>query len=202
MDKRRFLTAAAGAAAAGAALAVGRPGPAPAGSSARAAPGLLTVAGAVGRPNRGALDPMRDRLMVVHGTPAFERARVFDAAALARLPVATMEPTLEYDARPHRLAGPRLAAVLAQAGVATDAPVRVLLRAVDGYTVTTTPAELAARGTIVAGTLDGAPMALGGLGPLWAVHDADRLPEFRDRPLGERFAACPWALYFIGVQPA
>lgn len=202
MDKRHFLAAAAAAVAgpahraASAHPAVGRTAGRP------TAPGLLTVAGAVGRANRGPLDPVRDRLMVVHGTPAFERARVFDAMALAALPAATIEPTLEYDARAHRLSGPRLAAVLAEAGVAADAPVKLLLRAADGYTATTTPAEAVARGTIVATELDGQPMALGGLGPLWAVYDADRLPDLASKPLAERFAGCPWALYFIGVQEA
>jgi len=26
-------------------------------------------------------------------------------------------------------------------------------------------------------------MSIGGLGPLWAVYDADRLPAFKDKPL-------------------
>ena len=53
---------------------------------------------------------------------------------------------------------------------------------------------------IVATHLDGAPMALGGLGPLWAIYDADRVPEMASRPVGERFSTCPWALYHIEVQ--
>jgi hypothetical protein len=200
MDKREFLAAAAAAAGmAGAAVpTLGRA----AGDAAPVGPGLLTVAGAIGRANRGPLDAVRDQLMVAHGSAPFERARVFDAAALARLPALTIEPTLEYDGRPHRLSGPRLATVLAEAGVAADARVKLTLRAVDGYNATPTLAEATARGLIVATMLDGVPMGLGGLGPLWAVHDADRLPEVRDKPLKERFAGCPWALYFIAVQPA
>jgi hypothetical protein len=38
------------------------------------------------------------------------------------------------------------------------------------------------------------------LGPLWAVYDADRVPEMAAQPLTARFAACPWALYHIAVQ--
>jgi hypothetical protein len=45
--------------------------------------------------------------------------------------------------------------------------------------------------------VDGKPMPLGGLGPLWAVYDADRVPEMAAQPLAQRFAACPWALYHI-----
>ena len=65
-----------------------------------------------------------------------------------------------------------------------------------------TVAGAIARGNrmIVATMRDGAPMSVGGLGPLWAVYDADRLPAFKDKPLKERFALCPWGLYFIDVK--
>jgi hypothetical protein len=43
-------------------------------------------------------------------------------------------------------------------------------------------------------------MPLGGLGPLWAVYDADRVPEMAAKPVNERFAVCPWGLYHIDVQ--
>jgi hypothetical protein len=42
-------------------------------------------------------------------------------------------------------------------------------------------------------------MALGGLGPLWAIPDADRVPELAARPLADRFGGCPWSLYHIDV---
>ena len=53
---------------------------------------------------------------------------------------------------------------------------------------------------MLATELDGAAMALGGLGPLWAVVDADRVPDLAARPLAERFGECPWGLYHIEVQ--
>ena len=196
MNKRQFLTTT---------LALGATGPATAArrtaAVARGGPGLLTVAGAVSRANRGPLDRVRDQLMVKHGA-AFERAWVADAAMLARLPAVTIAPTLEYDARPHRLGGPLLTTVLEHAGVAADAPVKLLLRGIDGYTATRTLAEVRTDGLVIATSLDGVPMNLGGLGPLWAIHDADRLPALRDKPLNERFAGCPWGLYFIDVQAA
>jgi hypothetical protein len=55
---------------------------------------------------------------------------------------------------------------------------------------------------IVATHLDGQPMPLGGLGPLWAVYDADRFADMAGKPLNPRFALCPWALYHIEVQAA
>lgn len=194
MQKRQFL-AAATLGAALPSLAKAAPAGAPKG------PGLLTVAGAIGRSNRARLDPALDQLMVKHGA-AFEKALVFDAAMLARLPAVTIQPTLEYDAKPHKLSGPLLASVLAAAGVADGASVALGLRALDGYTVAISLADAKRYRMIVATALDGAPLSIGGLGPLWAVYDADRLPEFKDKPLKERFALCPWGLYYIEVKAA
>ena len=192
MNKRRFLAAAA--------LALGPPCMAAAAPrGARAGPGLLTVTGAIARHNRAPLNPALDQLMVKHGAK-FDRAWEFDAAMLARLPAVTIRPTLEYDAKVHSLSGPLLSSVVEAAGLAPGASVLVALRALDGYTVMVNLADARAYRMIVATTLDGAPMSVGGLGPLWAVYDADRLPAFRDKPLKERFALCPWGLYFIDVK--
>ena len=46
---------------------------------------------------------------------------------------------------------------------------------------------------------DGKPLALGGLGPQWAVYEADSIAAFKSKPVNERFAACPWGLYYIDV---
>lgn len=54
----------------------------------------------------------------------------------------------------------------------------------------------------VATALDGVPLSIGELGPLWAVYDADRLPDFKNMPLRERFGPCPWGPYFIEVKAA
>jgi hypothetical protein len=113
-----------------------------------------------------------------HGL-AFDQARSFTFADLAALPAIEIRPTLEYDARVHALRGPLLATVLAHAA-----------------------ADLRRLSPIVATHLDGAPLPLGGLGPLWAVHDADRIPELAARPLAERFAQCPWGLYSVHVGAA
>jgi len=191
MDKRRFLAAAAFGAAA--------PNLVHAAAPVRKGPGLLTVAGAIPTANRGPLDPALDQLMAKHGA-SFDKAWEFDAAMLAWLPAATIEPTLEYDAKPHPLRGPTLAAVVGAAGVPANASVVLTLRAIDGYTVPVSLADANRYRMIVATTIDDRPMSLGGLGPLWAVYDADRLPDFRNKPLKERFAMCPWGLYYIEVK--
>jgi len=169
-------------------------------SGARAGPGLLTVAGAIARSNRGPLDPALDQLMVKHGA-RFDKAFEFDSAMLARLPAVTIQPTLEYDAKTHQLSGPLLSSVVKAAGVASGAKVMLAMRALDGYTVALSLADAQRYRMILATTLDGVPMSIGGLGPLWAVYDADRLPDFKDKPLKERYALCPWGLYFIEVKP-
>ena len=74
------------------------------------------------------------------------------------------------------------------------------LRAIDGYTVAVSLVDARRYRMIVAMTLDSVPLSLGGLGPLWAVYDADRLPDVKDKPLKERFGLCPWGLYAIDVK--
>lgn len=193
MRKRHFLThvGLAGLLPAGHALA--------AGPSAAAQPALLTVAGAITRANRGPLDPVADQMMTKHGLQ-FAQARAFDAAALQRLPGVTIRPTLEYDARRHTLEGPLLTTVLAAAGVPATSAATLVLRAVDGYSVALPVADAARLRMLIALRMDGAPLALGGLGPQWAVIDADNAPEFKDKPLKERFALCPWGVYAIEVK--
>lgn len=180
VDKRRFLAAATGLAAAASQRAVAGP-PAPA--RARSGAGLLTVVGgAVGRANRGPLDKALDQLMVKHGVAPFDRACEFDAAMLARLLAATIEPTLEYDGRPHRLRGPLLSSVLAAAGVSVadgSPPLALTLRALDGYAVGISLADARRRGTLVATAIDGRPLALGGLGPVWASTTPTVCPNSR-----------------------
>ncbi len=190
MKKRQFLTAAA--LAGGILPAVAQAAPArPRG------PALLTLTGAVGKVNRPAFDPVRDQMMHKQKL-SFDKACTFDFDALRALPARTIKPTLEYDGKAHVLRGPLLLDVLAAAG-APAAAGKLVLRAVDGYAVTLSVAQARAQNYIVATHLDGEAMALGGLGPLWAVYDADRVPEMAARPLAERFALCPWALYHVEV---
>jgi hypothetical protein len=191
MNKRQFLGSAALAAVAvpaGAAEAADARGPA-----------LLTVTGDVKRSNRGPFDPALDQMMHKQQL-SFKAAYAFDFAALTRLPARSIRPTLEYDAKPHALRGPLLADVLAQAGAPAGDQVKLVLRAVDGYAVQMTLGQARAQGFIVATHLDGQPLPLGGLGPLWAVYDADRVPDMAAKPLAQRFGNCPWALYHIEVR--
>lgn len=164
-------------------------------------PTLLTITGAIDRANRGALDPALDQMMHKQRI-AFARAYTFDYDTLRALPAVTIEPTVEYDAKPHRLRGPLLTTVLDAAGARKNNAARVLLRAIDGYAVALPLSDARRYRFIVATHLDDRPLALGGLGPLWAVYDADRFPDMAAKPLNERFGLCPWGLYHIEVQGA
>jgi len=198
MNKRRqfFL----GAAALGA---VNLPSPAFAQNTPKAqkGPTLLTVSGVIGAGNRGALDPLLDQMMAKQRIK-FDRAHAFDFAALAALPAVTIKPTLEYDSKPHTLKGPLLVDVLKASGAEMISKTSVFLRAVDGYAAQVTAAEIAKYRFIIATHMDGQPLSLGGLGPLWAVYDADRFPDMAAKPLPARFAWCPWATYHIEVKEA
>lgn len=193
MKKRQFL----GSAALAGIAAATATSPARA-ASASAGPALLTITGAVGKTNRGKLDPVKDQMMHKQKV-AFERAYAFDFAAIAALPAVTIKPTLEYDGKPHTLSGPLLLEVVKAAGAKLNDDSKLLLRAVDGYVAGVTVAQARAQRYIVATHLDGATMPLGGLGPLWAIYDADKVPGMAAKPLPERFGACPWALYHIEI---
>lgn len=213
MDKRHFLLAAGLAATSVPALAAkrraaasGASRKAPATAPEPAAtprtsgqPAILTLTGQVGRSNRGAVDTALDQLMVKQGVQ-FEKAWTLSMADLARLPATTLRTTLEYDGRVHALTGPQLVHVLGIAKVDVHAGSRLVMRAVDGYSPSLSLEEARTRGMILATHIDGKPLPLGGLGPLWAVYEADSQADLREKPLGERYAACPWGLYCIEVM--
>ena len=192
MRKRQFLGTAA---LAGMSAAL----PAHAAATTPAGPTLLTITGAISKPNRGKFDPARD-VMMAKQKITFEQAHAFDYAALAALPSITIKPTLEYDAKPHTLRGPLLLDVVQAAGAKLRDDTKLILRAVDGYAAAVTVAQARAQRWIVATQMDGAAMALGGLGPLWALCDADKVPELAALPLAGRFGGAPWALYHIDIR--
>jgi hypothetical protein len=190
MHKRDFL-----AAAALGAVALPSIGQAP-GPGLRS-PALLTVTGAITKTNRGPLDSVRDQMMAKQKL-AFDKAHAFDFGALTAMPAVTIRPTLEYDNKQHELRGPMLVDVLKVAGAPSEG--KLAMRAVDGYAPTLSIADMRKYRFIVATHLDGQTMPLGGLGPLWAVYEPDRFPEMAAKPVTDRFANCPWALFHIDVQ--
>jgi hypothetical protein len=203
MKKREFLTSAAilGVTTTSAFAATGATAAQREHAACAPAPAILTLSGAIGRTNRGALDPAFDQMMT-RQLVKFSGAYTFDYPTLAAMPAVTIKPTIEYDAKPHTLSGPLLTSVLEQAGAPTAGDTRIGMRAVDGYVVQTTLENVRAWRFIVATHLDGKPMALGGLGPLWAIYDADHIADLATKPLKDRFVLSPWGLYQIQVTAA
>jgi len=194
MDKRKFLTAAAVGVAGLPSISQALPR-----GARQIGPTLLTITGNIGRGNRGPFDPALDQMMRKQEIE-FDKGYTFDFHAIDAMPKVNINPTLEYDLKSHALAGPLLTDVLHAAGAVLNASTKVLLRAVDGYAVAVPVADLRQYRFIIASRLDGQPMALGGLGPLWAVYDADRFPDMKAKPVNERFGLCPWGLYHIEIQ--
>ncbi len=193
MNKRQFLAVAATSSAALPISALAK--------KSNASPTLLTITGAITNTNRGAIDPALDQMMVKQKLQ-FSKAYAFDFAALSALASTTIKPTLEYDGKPHALKGPFLIEVLKSIGAEINKQTKFALRAVDGYAAIVTLEDLQKYRFIIATHLDERPMPLGGLGPLWAVYDADQYPEMAAKPVNERFGSCPWALYHIDVLNA
>ena len=198
MKKRNFLHAALTGAVAGAASATLN-AHAQNGPKSSSGPILLTVSGLIGAGNRGALDPALDQMMVKQRI-GFSKAQAFDFTALTSMAAVTIKPTLEYDNKQHTLRGPLLMDVMKASGVKVTEKTALLLRAVDGYAVLVPAAEITKRRFILATHLDDRPMTLGGLGPLWAVYDADKFTDMVAKPVTERFSSCPWAAYHVEVK--
>lgn len=190
MKKRHFLGALAGGSASLPLAALAQ------GSKSSGGPALLTVTGQVTRTNRGPLDPLMDQMMVKQKL-AFDKARTFSFAELAAMPSVTIRPTLEYGNKQHTLSGPLLASVLAACGATGG---KLAMRAIDGYAPTISVADAQKYRYIVATHLDGKPMPLGGLGPLWAVYEPDKFADMMAKPIDQRYASCPWGVYHVDVQ--
>ena len=196
MNRRRFLASGGVAVAATSLATIGSDA-----ATRSPAPVLLSLTGDGGRTNRGGFDPASDILHGKHSV-TFDKAFALDYGAIAALPARRIDVTLEYDRKRHALTGPLLTDVLALAGVRAVDSSTLTMRAVDGYAPTLTIAEARRHRYIVALRRDGQLLALGGLGPLWAVYEADRFPEAAAKPVDQRFATCPWALYHIDVRRA
>lgn len=197
MNKRQFLTSA------GALSAAVSPAFGAKREHAECAPSpvVLTISGTIKHSNRGALDPAFDQLLAKHQVK-FSQAYGVDLPLLASMKTVTIHPTLEYDAHLHTLSGPLLTDVLTHVGAPDAGDTQIVMHAVDGYAVMTTLDKVREYRFIVATQMDGKPLALGGVGPLWAIFDADRIPELAAKPLKDRFELSPWGLYHMQITPA
>jgi hypothetical protein len=138
-------------------------------AAAERGPTLITVTGAVGKTNRPAFSKFADRFFAHHEI-TFEKAFVFDRASLAALPQLSIVANAEGWPAPVAASGPRLADVLAAAGVAPTAAVKLF--ALDGYGVELSAEDLKAQDWVLAISADGGALGIGGRGPAWLLFDS------------------------------
>lgn len=161
---------------------------------------ILTIVGDIKHSNRGKLDPVRDQFMYKHGVK-FDKGYTFALQDLEQFSAKTIQPTMEYDARVHKLSGSRLMDVLNHVGIEEkSSKTSLILRGIDGYSPEVQLSDAQKYDFILATQMDNELLAIGGLGPLFAIYDADRIAEFAKKPLNQRFVACPWGLYCIEVH--
>jgi hypothetical protein len=153
---------------------------------------MLTIAGDVSHPNRGALDPFHDAFLS-HKDKTFAKAFAFTRSALAALTQIKISTNVKGWPGKVELEGPRLRDALAAAGVATDAT--IVATALDSYNVELTPEERGAHDWILAINANGAPLSIGGRGPVWLIHGTDGKAVSQDEE-----ATWVWALYLIEAK--
>ncbi len=154
---------------------------------------ILTIAGDIEKSNRGAFDPFADGFLGYHDK-AFKTAFEVTAKDLAGLPQVTITAFGEADTwkGPVRLTGPRLKDVLALAG-AVGKPVTVF--ALDGYGAEFDVKSLNAHDWVLAHSLNGRRLSLGGRGPFWLAYETGDTPATTDEE-----AKWVWSVFYIEVQ--
>lgn len=141
-------------------------------------PALLTVSGAVTKPNRGPVDPDYDKLFAFNDV-AFDKARSFDADALAALPQVTVKTDFPKGGETVTFTGPLLADVLAAAGASGS---KITIQAMDGYAVEVPATDMLGDGAVVALARDGRPFGIGDFGPTQIVFPRADRPALKDMP--------------------
>ena len=152
-------------------------------------PVILTLTGALGKSNRPPFDGFKD-ILFAHLGESFEKAYQFSREDLLALPQA--EITVKYPNWPRSVTakGPRLNDVLAEAEAGGT---KVVVQAVDGYAPQFDRDKVAQGQFILALEVDGAPLAMGGHGPLWLVYP----PASQDV---EDDAGLAWAVFHIALR--
>lgn len=168
-------------------------------------PAVLTISGPGVQANRGKPQIVADRMLIIHGY-LFDAAWSCGMDALNSLEQQTLRTTLEYDEAEHSLQGPLLEQVLQAAGVdvgqAMARGLQLTLQGIDGYRSQMPLAQAVRWRMLIATQLDGVPLAMGGLGPLWAIFAAHQIPELSQLPVKQRFAAAVWGLYHLQLGNA
>lgn len=131
-------------------------------------PAQLTVVGKIDKSNRSRFEPFSDAFFKFR-EKEFSNAFEFTYADLAALPQVTVNAKAEEWPAAISATGPALADVMKAAGVAPDAKLSFV--ALDGYTIDLEVTDRRAQDWILAISIDGKPIGIGGRGPAWLMHD-------------------------------
>lgn len=154
-------------------------------------PVVVTVTGQIAHTNRGPFDPFTD---VLFGAldEKFEKAFAFTLDDLAALPQESVEVGYPNWPGPVSVSGPTLASVLEAAGAEGT---QVLVQAVDGYAPSFKIAEVKAGTFILATSMGGEPLAIGGRGPAWLVFP----PGSYEGQTGDDDSGLTWAVFHLKI---
>lgn len=153
---------------------------------------VVTVIGAVAEPNRPAFDAFDDAFLNFHGKE-FEKAFVFDRAALEALSQVSVTARAEGWPKSVVAKGPLLKDLMDAAGVPPNATIAFM--ALDGYVAELDSAERAANDWVLAIEVDGKPLTVGGRGPAWLLHDTGNGAITEDAE-----AKWVWSVFLIEVM--
>lgn len=130
---------------------------------------LVTVFGEVSETDRGASVSATEPLFAAYDI-SFRDARAFTLADLQSLPAHSVEVRFPLGGDEHEFRGPLLRDVL---GAASASGSRVTITALDGYRRTIPAARLADHDVILALSMDGEALGIGGYGPAMIVWPRD-----------------------------
>lgn len=153
---------------------------------------ILTVAGKIGKANRGPNDAFEDAFLNAHEL-TFDKAYTFDREALEALGMHRIKTRYPGKDIVIDVEGPLVRDILAAVGATGDT---LMVTALDGYTAELPVAEMNAYPVVLALKNNGKPLSIGGHGPGWIVYPRDDYPA-----LGERDdAGWAWAVFFMRVE--
>ena len=152
---------------------------------------ILTVAGMIGKTNRGPLDKKRDSQLARQKID-FKSAYAFDRAMLLGLEqgTVTVQPP-ELD-KPATFSGPLLRDVL---GAVEAVRGKLTIRALNGYSGWLADEDVASSDWILALTQDGKPLGLGQQGLIWILNTRKAGEKTADDAHGHWV----WGVFYIQV---
>lgn len=154
---------------------------------------ILTAGGNIGKTNRGPFDEKRDSIFKHHEI-SFEKAFEFDEGMLLLLDQERLRVETPETGKPVTLQGPTLKSVFKALGVENPQIVRFM--ALDGYATELDAKAIEAKEWVVAVAMDGRPLDIGRLGPIWVVYRPDNPPHVNE----DDELTWPWAVFYMEVK--